>query len=223
VCGDGYLPHFSEPGGGKVFFAKPGNPETRRLQWLTVELRLARMARPGARAPQWQVIRTASAVPQMRVRGADGAAPPNKSWALSTTAARAIAWPQCAPPMAPTTADPKTILSPRSSAPAPMYRDLASIDQVFSHRRLRWAGRVVRMAWSRLSRKFLSPQVPVVARRRGLTHPEAKGAWPRPRARAPADSLQPGRNGRPASRQAGKQAAHNRGQQVQAADAVMPV
>jgi hypothetical protein len=41
----------------------------------------------------------------------------------------------------------------------------------------------MRMAWSQLSRKFLSPQVPVVARRRGLKHPQAKGARPRPRAR----------------------------------------
>jgi hypothetical protein len=41
------------------------------------------------------------------------------------------------------------------------------------------------MAWLQLSGKSLSPQVPVVARRRGLTHPQAKGARPRPRARAP--------------------------------------
>jgi hypothetical protein len=57
---------------------------------------------------------------------------------------------------------------PPSSAPAPMYRGLASIDQVCSHQRLRWAWRVVRMveaqpqvpvASNACSRKFLSPSV----------------------------------------------------------------
>jgi hypothetical protein len=54
---------------------------------------------------------------------------------------------------------------------APMYTalGLTSLDLIISNRKLRWAGHVRRMDWSRLPRKFLTSWVDV-PRCRGRAH-----------------------------------------------------
>jgi hypothetical protein len=79
---------------------------------------------------------------------------------------------------------------------APMYTALCltSLDLFISHRKLRWAGHVRRMDWSRLPRKFLTSWAD--APRTGtLLNLRA-----RPHARAPADRLQHRQGGRAARR-----------------------
>jgi hypothetical protein len=62
---------------------------------------------------------------------------------------------------------------------APMYTalGLTSLDLVISNRKLRWAGHVRRMDWSRLPRKFLTPMYTVSGRLHAGQQEDDVGVW----------------------------------------------
>jgi hypothetical protein len=82
-------------------------------------------------------------------------------------------------------------------APMDTALGLTSLDLVVSNRKLRWAGHVRRMDWSRLPRKFLKSWVDAPRCRQQRTGTLLRA---RPHARAPADRLQHRQGGRAARR-----------------------
>jgi hypothetical protein len=208
----------------EVLFAKPGNPESRRL---TAALRLARIARPGTHAQQRQVARTDSAVPLMLEQGADGAAPPNKGASSPRPLHEATHGHDAPPPQM--TSDLKTV--PYASS----KRTSADLPGPCEHRRgVLPPESALGLARDEHGLVAALRQVPFAASscRRPSSRVDAPPGQGRPATtsrKSPADWLRPGRDGRPASRQGGKQAARNVSDNrdehlhLQAADAVTSV
>jgi hypothetical protein len=109
----------------------------------------ARVQRQAVQRPRAQ-----SAALRMRELGADSAAPSTAEFIPQPLRARDGA-PQCTSSSS-TSNHPAPFV--KRPALAPMYTDLGltSLDQVISYRKLRWAGHVRRMDWSRLPRKTAS-------------------------------------------------------------------